>query len=399
MKLNSFEINEIKDYLNIKRTPSISNQIFQKIKSFQLINDILNYKQKIIIPSDKINETLQKLLKLSLFGRDKTYLTLKLNYTGFTRNDISNFLNNLQTYQLHKKTKVNKIHTPIISSFPLERIQIDLIDLNNIRDKDDDGDYRYVLTCIDHFSKYSWCYPLVNKNDKSVVIALKKMIDENKTNKNKIKIIQSDNGSEFINNLVRKLCIDNDILQIFSSPYTPNSNGAIERFNKTLKNILFKSFTELKKIDFPSILQTVVTNYNNTYHMTTKKTPHQMLHSIDSIEIKEVKQNIIDKSEKLVEKDKLFLKKSDYVRVSLHTESEYKRNAFFKMYNVNFSKDIFKIKSVSRGVVRKYRIVDSNGIIINKIYYYDDLQKIDPKKIIFPKFGDTMVKSRKKLDF
>src|SRR5688500_5811753 len=48
------------------------------------------------------------------------------------------------------------------------------------------------------------------------------------------KIIQSDQGTHFVNKTIRLLTEKFRIRHSLSSPYHPQSNGLVERFNKTL---------------------------------------------------------------------------------------------------------------------------------------------------------------------
>eukprot|EP00171_Calliarthron_tuberculosum_P008402 IDg8402t1 len=54
------------------------------------------------------------------------------------------------------------------------------------------------------------------------------------------KIIQSDNGSEFVNQLISELVTLNGIEQRTISPYNPRANGAVERLNGTVETMLKK---------------------------------------------------------------------------------------------------------------------------------------------------------------
>ena len=49
-----------------------------------------------------------------------------------------------------------------------------------------------------------------------------------------IKRVRSDNGSEFKNTRIDKLCDEFGIRHQFSAKYTPQSNGLVERKNRTL---------------------------------------------------------------------------------------------------------------------------------------------------------------------
>ena len=48
------------------------------------------------------------------------------------------------------------------------------------------------------------------------------------------KILQTDNGAEYKNNLFKNYCDENNIKHIFSSPYHPESNGIVEVSHKEI---------------------------------------------------------------------------------------------------------------------------------------------------------------------
>ena len=58
---------------------------------------------------------------------------------------------------------------PIISSRFLQRLQMDLIDFT----PQPDGDMKWILHMRDHFTKFSWAYPLPNKQAAGVASKLK----------------------------------------------------------------------------------------------------------------------------------------------------------------------------------------------------------------------------------
>ena len=104
--------------------------------------------------------------------------------------------------------------------------------------------------------------------------------------------IRSDNGSEFISKEFKKLLKDNNIKQILSLPHKPQSNGNIERFNRTLKRLLQQYMTFEDNQDWISILQQLIDNYNETVSDTTKKTPNEIELTYDPKLNKQVKNNI-----------------------------------------------------------------------------------------------------------
>ncbi|CAF4430872.1 unnamed protein product, partial [Didymodactylos carnosus] len=73
--------------------------------------------------------------------------------------------------QLRKPLKQPVVSKPIISLGVMTRLQIDLIDMRTRPDVVSvDVVYCWILHCIDHFSKFTWAYPLENKSAKEVVV-------------------------------------------------------------------------------------------------------------------------------------------------------------------------------------------------------------------------------------
>lgn len=95
------------------------------------------------------------------------------------------------------------------------------------------GGAKYILMFKDDYSGFKFIYLLKNKSQ--VAENFKKFIAmaENQTG-NKIKKIRTDNGLEFVNDLVEKICIEKGIIQQKSCVYTPEQNGRAERENRTV---------------------------------------------------------------------------------------------------------------------------------------------------------------------
>jgi transposase InsO family protein len=95
------------------------------------------------------------------------------------------------------------------------------------------GGNKYGFVIMDDYTRYTWVLFLYDKSDvydlfKSFV---KRVQNEFETT---IKKIRSDNGSEFKNTRIEDLCDDYGIGHQFSPTYTPQSNGVVERKNRTL---------------------------------------------------------------------------------------------------------------------------------------------------------------------
>ncbi|KAG7586548.1 Zinc finger CCHC-type [Arabidopsis thaliana x Arabidopsis arenosa] len=123
---------------------------------------------------------------------------------------------------------INKTHklpfsqTSIVSHRPLEYIFTDVW-TSPIHSVDN---HKYYLVLVDHFTRYTWLYPLLRKSDvKSVFTAFKALV-ENKF-QNQIGTLFSDNGGEFV--ALRSFLSNAGITHLTSPPHTPEHNGLAER--------------------------------------------------------------------------------------------------------------------------------------------------------------------------
>ncbi|KAL8091680.1 hypothetical protein AgCh_034080 [Apium graveolens] len=92
---------------------------------------------------------------------------------------------------------------------------------------------RYAHVIVDEFTRYTWLYFLHTK-DETPSILLDHVRELEKGSTYKVKIIRSDNGTEFGNSSMEEFCKLKRIKQEFSAPGTPKKNGVVERKNRTL---------------------------------------------------------------------------------------------------------------------------------------------------------------------
>ncbi|KAG5674318.1 hypothetical protein PVAND_004295 [Polypedilum vanderplanki] len=95
------------------------------------------------------------------------------------------------------------------------------------------GKARYILTFIDDYSREVFVYFLKEKSQVLKMFKEFKSLQENLTGK-KIKILRSDNGTEYVNNEMESFCKENGIQHQKTAPYSPQQNGVAERMNRTL---------------------------------------------------------------------------------------------------------------------------------------------------------------------
>jgi hypothetical protein len=352
---------------------------------FQIINDKLyhlkNGQPLQVIIQENIPEFLAARYRKLPAGNNKLYNTIKNEVAGISQKDIRKFLQNSSTNQIHLPSKT-AIHQPIITNRPFERIQADIVDLSNISGYNQD--HRYLLNVVDHFSKFAWSFPLKEKSADQVLLCLNPLLKEHLP-----KILQTDNGKEFVNVKLKKVCDDLGIIQITSLPYSPQSQGLVERFNKTLKNMLFRLFTDTGNQNFTKNLASVLYEYNNSWHSTIRDYPANVLSG--KTKNKVIHNRIVAAAKKMTDTPIDILKIGQYCRIAMFTLKEIRKDQFRKKYVPQWSEKVFKIVGRSRGIDPLYTLRDTDGKMTLKTYYRNELLPIDYKNLAAPTSKTSLV--------
>jgi len=126
---------------------------------------------------------------------------------------------------------------------------------------------RYFVSFTDDFTRRTWVYTMKAKSE--VLQNFKTFVElvHNKGSQ-RIQILLSDNGGEYIGNSFKQFCKEKGIEQWFSSPFSPNQNGVSERFNRTSEEIVRCLFgnTNLPLKLWPEALFTAVHLKNRFPH-------------------------------------------------------------------------------------------------------------------------------------
>ena len=115
---------------------------------------------------------------------------------------------------------------------------------------------RYFINIIDILSKYAWAIIIKDKSALSVCNAFEQLFQ-----KVKPKLLWTDKGKEFYNKKFQELLQKHNIK--LYSVYNENKSCIIERFNRTLKNIMYKHFDVNNTYNWVDNLQTFIDQYNN----------------------------------------------------------------------------------------------------------------------------------------
>ena len=122
---------------------------------------------------------------------------------------------------------------------------------------------------IDVFSKFAWIKPLKDECGESVAGEFNKIFKAGR----KTKMLWTDKGSEFYNKHVKDLLQKNNI-KLYSS-LNQEKSSIVERFNRTIKNRMWKMFSENNNTVYYDKIDKLVNGYDSRKHSSVQITPNQ----------------------------------------------------------------------------------------------------------------------------
>jgi transposase InsO family protein len=158
-------------------------------------------------------------------------------------------------------------------SMPSPTLPFHVISVDHIGPLTKSDDFKYVLVIIDHFTRWCITVPVFDVSANSTARAL---YDEVYNKYGLPKILISDRGSAFHNDVVAMLHTQLRVRHLFTVPYHPQSNGVVERLNGTIKQIL-TALASTHGDQWVQVLQAATFAYNTSVSEVTGYTPHYLL--------------------------------------------------------------------------------------------------------------------------
>jgi len=160
---------------------------------------------------------------------------IKTNETRVPKKLVKRFLADQYSYTLHRPARKHFQRNSTRVSGIDQQWQVDLADMQALS-RANHG-IKYLMTCIDVFSKYAWVIPVKSKSASEITEAFRNLLE--KLAYPRIpKRIQSDKGKEFLNKNVREYLQQNDIEHF--TTWSDQKAAVVERFNRTLKNRIWQ---------------------------------------------------------------------------------------------------------------------------------------------------------------
>ena len=265
------------------------------------------------------------------------YDRVRKKYVGISRRRIMTFLKNQESWQLRKADKIPRVTRPIVVKEPNVHVQADLIDMHQWARYN--RGVNFILNAVDLYSKRAWSMNLPNKSAGVVANAFETLYQQGMS----AKVIQTDNGKEFKNNLVSEVMKRLGIKQIYSKSYSPSTQGAVERFNQTFKNMVKQWMVQSGRKDYTAVTHLLLMNYNSSRHRTTGKAPDRV-----PVDDPDVTHRIQKAARKHMSSNAPAFKRGDTVRVRTRSLPEWRvKGKTFEKPFFRWSRQVYVVKGVS----------------------------------------------------
>ena len=155
------------------------------------------------------------------------------------------------------------------SGYPMEQIAVDTLGEFPMTENGN----KYILVVGDYFTKWKESFPMPNME---AITVARIMVNDVISRLGVPEKIHSDQGAQFESNLFSEMCKLLQIEKKRTTPYHPQSDGMVERFNRTLVKML-SMFVDDNHRNWDEQIPYVMMAYRATEHETTGMSPNMLM--------------------------------------------------------------------------------------------------------------------------
>lgn len=159
--------------------------------------------------------------------------------------------------------------TPIPVAGPFDRVGVDVI-----RFPPSQRGNKYAIVFVDYLTKWPEVFPA---KDQSALTIARLLVEKVVTRHGVPTQLLSDRGASFLSNLMKKVYELLGIKKVNTTAYHPQTDGLVERFNRTLTDMLSKKVKKGGK-DWDQQLPYVLFAYRTSMQESTGESPFFLLH-------------------------------------------------------------------------------------------------------------------------
>ena len=230
---------------------------------------------QLVVPHAIREEILQELHAGALgghLGEEKTSSKVKQRFywPGMQKN-IARWCQTCEACST-RKTAPKKNRSPlqtIQAGYPLQVVGVDIMGPL----PESEAGNLYVLVASEYFTKWVEVYAIPNQE---AITVAKKLTDEMFCRFSPPEQLHSDQGRQFESELIKEICKLLNISKTRTTPYHQQCDGLVERFNRTLLDMLATTTRE-HPFDWEDQIRKVCMAYNTSVHSSTGFTPFYLM--------------------------------------------------------------------------------------------------------------------------
>ena len=261
---------------------SLWSQARAQVKGYSFVKGVLVHTTtdelhddivRIVVPNTKRQKVLELAhshLLAGHFGRKKTYARLSAKFLWPRMWHDVQFCSGCQLSSVKDRARV-PLQPLQLEHEPFSKVAFDLV---GPLPRTVSG-HKYILTMMDLYTKFPAAVPLKKVDNLTVIEALMDIF----SCFGLPKVLLTDQGSVFTSKLTTAMCQRFGISKIQTTPYHPQSNGALEKWHACLKRMIKSSNVTIKEWD--KSLKYLLFAYRCTPHCTTGYPPFTLLYGRD----------------------------------------------------------------------------------------------------------------------
>ena len=215
--------------------------------------------------------------------------------------------------------------------------------------------YKYLLTCIDVLSKYAWVVQLKTKTGSSLVAAFKKIFQQGR----KPEALQTDVGTEFKKRPFQTFLKSHNVRHFVT--YNETKAQIVERFNRTLKGLLYRNFTSSSSYHYLDKLDSLV---NDNYNQSVQRSINMKPADVTVFNAQNVWRTLYGRQTSIT---RYKFKVGDQVKISKH------KRVFEKGYLPSWTEETFTVAQRPPRNPPVYRLKKADGDWIQGTFYEAEL--------------------------
>ena len=302
----------------------------------------------------------------STCGVQELYKAVKKE--GITLGDVKEYLSQKRSYTLHKVALKRFDRRRVLAAGPRIILGCDLADVSHLARENENT--RYLLVCIDVYSRYLHVTPLKDKRGDTCAKALNHILS--KPESKGYRRLWTDCGKEFLNRHVARVLEERNIVLYHTVSHEIKVAHA-ERVIRTLKGRIYRYLTEHGTETYLPVLDKIVTAYNRHQHRGLNMlTPLEVHRYTSPIQTQQHFHRVHSKwyKDRLRNPRPVSLGVGDAVRITV-ADKTFRRGFLYQN-----TEEIFTIARVDTSQpIPGYYLKDLDGEIVKGIFYREELVK------------------------